>query len=339
MMLARTIVKKSAGWCMLMLVLACDGSEISVTEPPNTTPVLKIVALSSRSVTAVAGERADPAPRVLVTDMNGNPMPNIKVRFLVAGGRGSLPYADTITDARGEARAEWALGNSVLLSNQLTVLAGIPAVYLMFDGQARAGPAAFMLSSWQRDLVLFGGTEAPVPNLYIGDRFGNAVPDVTVQWSVVAGSGSIRGASSASAKSGISGLAEMDKWRVGLSGQNTVIARSPGLDSVLFQTVAIDSTTASWYVSPEYQQDRTYQNRLALSADGYFIEDVWVIQGSASARYGSRYDGSYKIASNSITLSGCVDDTYYFRPSCYSRTGRIEGDVLWFGTSAYSRSK
>jgi hypothetical protein len=319
-------------WCLLPLVFACSDS---VTRPPSTTPQVKIIALSSEAVTGAVDGPVSPAPRVRVVDLNGVAMPNTRIKFTVVKGGGRLAYADTITDALGEARAEWIFAGNVQVNNVLQVSAGNPAAYWTFYGQPYAGPAARMRSVWWMDAVVFGGREVRQPDVAVVDRFGNAVSGALVQWFVIAGGGTVRGAASASATSQSSGLAPMDKWLAGPSGRNALVARGVGMDSVLFETMAIDSAGAARYESPV--QNATYQYRLALDPSGYFIEDTWLYTFGAYIR-NARFTGRYQIVDKAITLNGCYDDSYY-GPTCYVKNGRIEGDAFMFGGVLYSRSK
>ena len=71
----------------------------------------KISPNSSTTLTGTAGTAASPAPSVLVTDDDGNPLAGVTVTFAITAGAGSVTGATQVTNASGVATiGGWTLG-------------------------------------------------------------------------------------------------------------------------------------------------------------------------------------------------------------------------------------
>src|SRR5688572_8517332 len=88
---------------------ACSDRAVDPIDPVTVPRAAKIIALSSPTVTGIRGELAAPSLRVRVVDANGTGVPLQRIRFTIKSGTGSIARADSITDANGEATAEWIL--------------------------------------------------------------------------------------------------------------------------------------------------------------------------------------------------------------------------------------
>jgi hypothetical protein len=58
-------------------------------------------------------QQVEEAPRVLVLDRFGNPVPNVPVAWQVIAGEGTVASPLTSTDADGKASVDWTLGNRI----------------------------------------------------------------------------------------------------------------------------------------------------------------------------------------------------------------------------------
>ena len=86
--------------------IACDGGSSVDPRVPTT-----IVATTSTSLTAAASSVVSPAPSVLVTDQNAEPLAGVTVEFVVTAGGGSVTGGSVATDASGIATVgSWSLG-------------------------------------------------------------------------------------------------------------------------------------------------------------------------------------------------------------------------------------
>jgi hypothetical protein len=150
---------------------------------------------------------------------------------------------------------------------------------------------------------------APVTGLSIlvQDKFGNGVPGVGVSFSLF-GSGTL---SQPSIVTGDNGTAMLATWTPGPgAGAYAVVARVAGLDSVVFKARALDPASLVWYrlesiiagarhlpTTDEYVETAD----LALSPDGYYVEDIAWTYTAATSHNGGRYAPSD--ANFSITFS------------------------------------
>ena len=100
------IAFRSSAVVLAFALVACDGG--STVDPLVPTA---IVATTSTSLTAPASSVVSPAPSVLVTDQNAQPLAGVTVEFVVTSGGGSVTGGSVSTDASGIARVgSWSLG-------------------------------------------------------------------------------------------------------------------------------------------------------------------------------------------------------------------------------------
>ena len=103
---SRLIALRSSAAAVVLACIACDGG--TTVEPPVPTAV---VATTTTSLTGPVSSVVSPAPSVLVTDQNAEPMAGVTVSFVVTGGGGSVTGGSVATDASGIATVgSWTLG-------------------------------------------------------------------------------------------------------------------------------------------------------------------------------------------------------------------------------------
>jgi hypothetical protein len=331
MVATRWLLRPAAVWSVVLLLSpACadDGNGPLTLEDPGVT----IVSLAS-GVAGVVGDPTEPAPRVRVMDGKGNALRYARVRFDVVAGGGSLRYADTLTDGQGEARAEWVLGTNTLVRNELRVRAGASNAALFFMAQPRPGLPDRITKTSNVDSVTFSREHIAAPKVRVVDRFGNGVPGVIVDFEVTAGHGRLDASDSPRVTTTNSGHAVVGRWILGGPGMNVLKAQAAGLGSISFETMAIDSAAASWYITAP-QPDASYGTllyKLALDREGFFIQDTWSVDGHP--RRVARFAGRYFMPGLAITLTGCSmhDEALH----CSVKTGRVNGTVIVLGSIAY----
>lgn len=127
--------------------------------------------------------------RVRITE-DGVPLAGRIVSFTPGAGAGSLVPATDTTDADGIASAEWHLANFAGARSASVGSAGVSGSPQSFQATVLPGPAADL------GLVSGGGQVQEAGLLYsqpllvrVSDAFNNPVPGVTVQWTVVTGTG------------------------------------------------------------------------------------------------------------------------------------------------------
>ena len=190
-------------------------------------PSLIVANGSSNGQTAPAGANVPNPPSVKVTDVNGNPVPNIAVTFAVASGGGSVTGGSQTTNESGIATAgSWRLGNGAG-TNTLTATAQPNLVYT-FSATATAGAAGTIaINGGNGQSAVVGSAVAIAPSVKVTDGNGNPVAGVAVTFAIASGGGSITGAN---ATTDASGIAQVGSWTLGTAaGPNTLTATSAGL--------------------------------------------------------------------------------------------------------------
>ena len=326
--------KNYAARAVILLVLSsCEGDVDNPLGPP-VTQLISVVRVTP-DPTGVVGEHVLPAPKIRVTGPDGRAAPNTRVTFTVADGNGRLTYADTLTDAKGEAQAEWVLGTNASASNVLHVTTTGAPDTVTFRATAVAGHPVRINSSSTAESVAFARKTVPAPSVIVIDQFGNGVANAFVHFAITAGRGSVGGKDSVTVKTSATGQASAP-WILGDPGRNAVTAHHAGTGTVAFETIAIDSATASWFLTPT-QADATHgvlQYRIALGTNGYFFEGVYAPEVGNFVIPVSRFVGQYRIDGDILTLNGCshFDSTAH----CSVKTGKISSTTLLIGSLRYT---
>jgi len=246
-------------------------------------------------------------------------------------GHGGLDQADTITDANGEARASWRLGNAPV-QNTLSVYLPDRAGGLAFTATVVAGPATGLRHEafGVLDAVAFAGESLAGAAVVVHDRFGNPTTATQVEFVVTQGGGTLGGRTAWRVDVSQSSVAKPPQpWKLGQPGLNTLVASLAEGPSVAFDVFVLDSASVSWFVT---QTTGTSRQKLALSASGHFVHEFW--NGES---VGPRFTGRYEIVAGKINLSGCVLDWYYGQV-CYSSVGDIVNDVITLYGKSYTKS-
>lgn len=158
----------------------------------------KLLATSPTTLSGTVGQAVAAAPSATVTDAFDNPVPGATVAIVVAGGGTAAP--SIIADASGIATVpSWTLG-TVKGTNTLTMT--VAGASLAFSATAAAGPI-------QTIAVLSGGTQTAAAGTVLGpvkvaplDQYGNRLDNQSASFVVVAGGGSLAGATAQAAPDG-----------------------------------------------------------------------------------------------------------------------------------------
>ena len=208
----------------ILIATACSSS----SEPKQRTASDVEVWLGEDQVGSASAQLANPVI-VLVTDDDGRPVPNQAMTFVVVAGGGSVQDATPRTDAAGFAGARWTLGPSVNAEQRLEARAvsGSGSTLASASIVATAGPAAPAAL-----VVVPPGTNGIVyPGVRVIDQFGNAVSGISVTFEVIAGGGTIEGATQVS---NALGIATVGRWNLGATGANTLRMSSGTLTPVTY---------------------------------------------------------------------------------------------------------
>jgi alpha-tubulin suppressor-like RCC1 family protein len=140
---------------------------------------------------------------VRVIDRHGDGVAGVDVDFVVAVGGGSLDVPRVATDATGDAVVHLTLGTQSGENRVEARTTRLPGTLVSLSAVGVSGAANTLakLSGDGQSALAASALAAPLV-ARVTDRFGNGVPGVTVDWSVLTGAGSITPTSSISDATG-----------------------------------------------------------------------------------------------------------------------------------------
>jgi hypothetical protein len=190
---------------MVLTVVACSGGEASAPKPPKLIPASLSVVSGDQQQDTVMATLAQPVAVVVTTSApsgaislslsvagspqatTGTPVPNQIINFRVTDPDCGQPFAGTaITDAQGQAKERWELGNRAKLCHMearaVDQATGAPLVFDTASATATAGKARVMHWGGPYTAGLPTLSMAPGDSLdlhtvisALADSYGNAV--------------------------------------------------------------------------------------------------------------------------------------------------------------------
>lgn len=229
---------------------------------PDSTPE-ELVATAGRNQEATVGTPVPVAPAVKVTDQDGEPMSGLTVQFTVTGGGGSVIGGTAKTDDSGVARVgSWTLGTAAGTNTLQATLNDLVPVTFTATGLA-GQPNSMTLHEGNGQTGVVGSPVAVSPSVLLKDAYGNPVPQVTVDFDVTAGGGTVSGGS---AVSDAAGIARVGAWTLGTAvGANTLAARLGGLPDIAFQATAEADQPSQITVVAGDNQSATVGTQIAVA--------------------------------------------------------------------------
>lgn len=218
-----------------LLAAACGGADDS-SGPSRPGPVARLEAPDDASRSGAAGELVPAGVTVRAVDAQGRGVPGVTIAFAADSGSGSFPARTAVSDTGGRVTVPWRLGTSAYVQNRGAAThepASGPAVSVRLTAFVRAAaPASLAAASGTFQSVNASAT-APQPfGVVVMDRFGNFVPNLTVEWAVVEGTGTLAHARTQSRDD----IATTNEFTLGaMGGVARVRARVSGVDSVIFE--------------------------------------------------------------------------------------------------------
>lgn len=201
-------------------IAACGDDATGPSSTPAAVAASTTPAATAEVATAVQG------PAVTVTNSSGSPAAGVLVKFEVTGGGGALQYPTATTNAEGVASAGfWQVGPTVGVNTAAATVEGLTPVTFTLTSQP-GPPSKISVSSGDGQQ---GAPGAALPNplsVRVTDAGGNAKPGETVTFTVVAGGGSIAGAT---ATTDAQGIATSGAWTIGSCRAQTVRGESGAL--------------------------------------------------------------------------------------------------------------
>ena len=171
--------------------------------------------------------------KVVLTDQVGNPVSRTDVIFSVESGGGSVSSGPTRTNTRGEAVLfEWILGPT---PGGNTVSATSGTASALFSATGISGPTDISIDAGDGQAAVVNTTLPVNPRVLVSDALGNPVSDVTVEFAIMSGGGSL---SVSNVLTDPTGLASVE-WTLGTTvTTNRLFAKIGELVSPLFTASA-----------------------------------------------------------------------------------------------------
>ncbi|MEP7225771.1 MAG: hypothetical protein ABI785_00290 [Gemmatimonadales bacterium] len=195
--------------------LACGGGDLLLPDPPGAAAVVLTKAGGDNQV-GVVGEQLE-KPLVVKVTAGQQPAVGKEIRFVFTDAAGVVTPSQAVTNSAGEASAKWRLGSAPgpqTVVAQLVVADTVEPQVQEFTAQAGPGapdtlsPAPGSPTSQPGRRGQEVGTH---PVIQVVDRFGNAVPQVSVAWQVTSGGGEVSEAISLTDAAGKATV----KWTLG----------------------------------------------------------------------------------------------------------------------------
>ena len=153
-----------------------------------------------------------PGPTVKVTSSDGTPVEGAIVTFAVTAGGGAIQYPTATTDAQGIASSGlWQIGPKVGVNTLAAAIEGVAPLSFTVTSTPGA-PSKVAVNSGDAQQGAPGSTTSSPLAVRVTDAGGNVKPGVTVTFAVLAGGGSIAGAT---ATSDAQGIATSGLWTFG----------------------------------------------------------------------------------------------------------------------------
>ncbi len=290
----RTLLAMSIGSIGLV---ACKDK----TAPPQPAAV---TAVSNVAPVGTVGEFLASPLTVKVTDANGSAVPNTVVTFTVAEGGGIVAQPVDTTDNAGVASTTWRLGERTVAQRVTAQATGVSSI-VNFVATANPGaPATMAVQGGDNQTAAAGAAVATAPSVVIKDKFTNAVPGVSVFFSISNGGGSVTGAG---AVTNSSGVASVGGWTLGSAvGANklSALAVFNGItgNPITFSATAISGAAAT--ITPQGPPGTILGNVGALITP---IPSVRVLDANGNAVAGASVTFASSAGSNVVGATKSTD--------------------------------
>jgi hypothetical protein len=194
--------RKRATWSLLVLASgACGGN--SDVEPPLPA---SIEAFGGTEQSGLVGSALPDSLRVRVIDVDGNAAPGVDVTWSILTGGGQVLPATATTSSAGVAAAQFTLGPSEgdqQAKAEVSGLAGSPVVFTAHGHVQPLVAANIEAVGGNGQSGAIGSVVADPLTVLVTDATGQAVPGVSVNWSVLTGGGAISPTSVSTNGSGV----------------------------------------------------------------------------------------------------------------------------------------
>jgi glucose/arabinose dehydrogenase len=193
-------------------------------------------AVAGDGQSALVGTAVGIAPRMLVTDADGDPVPGVDVEFLVREGAGTATGTRTKTGADGTAAVgSWTLGPVRGRNVLVAEVAGLAPVQFVAEGLPGA-QGSMVISQGDVQYAPVGKAVAIPPSVLVRDKDDKPIAGREVTFAVDSGGGNV---GATTVKTDDAGIAKTP-WTLGPNpGDNTLGVSTEGLPKITFRAVGV----------------------------------------------------------------------------------------------------
>src|SRR5688572_6237071 len=258
----------------------------------------RIVPVVGQGTTATVGAALADSIAVRVELASGEVVPGATVTWAVTGGGGSISPATSTTLADGVARARFTLGTVVGAHAVTASVPGLTAATVTVTGTPDV-PATLTKTSGDGQTGVVA-EQLPQPlGIRVDDRYGNAVPNVSVTWSPSVGT-----AIPAAATTDATGQATAT-WTLGeASGAHTLTATVSGLAPAQFAATARAGPVTSIVVTAGGGQSATAGSALPSLIEVHATDRFGNSVSDAGITFSASDGGSFAPASATTDAAG-----------------------------------
>lgn len=176
------------------------------------------------------------APRMIVTDADGDPVPGVKVTFLVREGEGTAEALEATTGPDGTAAVgAWRVGPVPGRNVLVAEVAGLAPVEFVAQGTPGAN-GSMVIEGGNDQYARVGEAVQLPPAVVVKDREDKPVAGRRVTFRVGLGAGAVAGAE---ATTDAGGVARVASWTLGTQpGSNTLVVETERLPPITFRATA-----------------------------------------------------------------------------------------------------
>jgi hypothetical protein len=201
-----------------------------------------VVKVSGDGQTATVGAPLAQPLKVAVLLPGGQPAVGATVTWSVGAGSGTITPLVSVTDANGQATAQWTLGTAPGAQSASASVAG--AGTATFAATAVAGPAAALVKVSGDGQSAPAGTTLPAQLVAkVVDAYGNPVPGAPLAWAVTAGGGSVTPTSGTTGAAGTGSTA----WTLGPAAGAQAVRVTSGALAADFTATAGSAYSLTWF--------------------------------------------------------------------------------------------
>jgi len=212
--------------------------------PPEPVSVEAVTATTLPS--AVVGAVVGAPLQFRVLSSSGKAIRGVPVEVTVTSGGGTVARAVTKTRSGATSVGAWTLGTAA--GPQTLSVRVRPFAPIVFT--VNATPAAASAIQASALTAPRAPANTPIPDtlrVRLIDAFGNGVPNVTVNWAVAAGGGSLSGPTSST---DVSGFATAPAWTIGATGAQRLTATAGTLSAEFTATVQSPAASLTLETAP-----------------------------------------------------------------------------------------